>query len=64
MGGGDLKLMLLGIVVFGLSGIIAGILFAGIYACLGLVLKFHTKNDSFPLGPFLCAGMALSILFS
>ena len=67
IGGGDVKLMAAGGLFLGwkwtlLSGIIA-VLSAGIYSILLLLSKKAAGKDYFPLGPFLCLGMASALPF-
>lgn len=64
-GGGDVKLMAAGGVIFGANGIwrafSVGILLSGIYVfCLLLCKKVNT-GTKIPMGPFLCAGMLFSL---
>lgn len=62
-GGGDIKLMAsAGFFIGGkeiVSAAVYGILLSGIY-CIGMLLKRKIKRkDTFPLGPFLAAGLII-----
>lgn len=66
-GGGDIKLMAAGGLFLGwkltlLSAALA-VLIGGIYGIFLLVTKKANKKDQFAFGPFLCAGMAIGLLY-
>ncbi len=65
-GGGDVKLMCAAGALLGWRRILwsaaAGILAAGVYALYLLIIKNTGRKAEFPLGPFLCLGMALNML--
>ena len=66
-GGGDIKLMAAGGLFLGWKLILAAaalaILGGGLYGGYLLAAKKKGRKDHFAFGPFLCAGMALSLLF-
>lgn len=64
-GGGDIKLMAAGGLFLGwkavlVSAVIA-IFLAGIWAGCRLLMEKIERKERFPLGPFLCLGMALGV---
>lgn len=66
-GGGDIKLMgaagaLLGVKRILQAGLM-GILCAGVYALYLLIIKNTGRKAEFPLGPFLCLGIAVNVLW-
>ena len=65
VGGGDVKLMAAGGSLFGANGIwqafFTGILLAGIWTIVMLLCKKVKRKSSIPLGPFLSAGMLISL---
>lgn len=65
-GGGDAKLMCSAGLLLGWRRILwssaAGILAAGVYALYLLTIKNTGRKAEFPLGPFLCLGMAVNML--
>lgn len=65
LGGGDVKLMAAGGFFLGSRGIWTALLFAlpgSAVFCLWLLIRKKGRKAAFPLGPFLCAGMALACL--
>ena len=66
-GGGDIKLMCAAGALLGVKRIlwagITGILCAGVYALYLLVIKNTGRKAEFPLGPFLCLGIAVNVLW-
>lgn len=64
-GGGDIKLMAVGGLLLGWKAILAsaviGIFLGGIWTGWQLIRGRLEKKARFPLGPFLCLGMALGI---
>ncbi|MCI8560513.1 MAG: prepilin peptidase [Dorea sp.] len=66
-GGGDIKLMAAaGLFLGWKSTIIAAVIAvfaAGVYAAFLIIRKKAGKRSSFALGPFLCAGLAVSALW-
>ena len=65
VGGGDVKLMAAGGILFGANGIwqvfSTGILLAGIWTIVMLLCKKVNRKSHIPLGPFLSAGMLVSL---
>ena len=65
-GGGDVKLMCAAGLLLGWRRILwssaVGILAAGVYALYLLIIKNTGRKAEFPLGPFLCFGMAVNVL--
>ena len=65
-GGGDVKLMCAAGALLGCRRILwsaaVGILTAGVYALYLLIIKNTGRKAEFPLGPFLCLGMAVNVL--
>ena len=65
VGGGDVKLMAAGGILFGANGIwqafAMGILLAGVWTAVMLLCKKVNRKTRIPLGPFLCAGMLISL---
>ena len=65
VGGGDVKLMAAAGSLFGANGIwqafFTGILLAGIWTIVMLLCKKVKRKSSIPLGPFLSAGMLISL---
>lgn len=64
-GGGDIKLMAAGGLFLGWKAVLAsaviGIFFAGIWTGGRLIIGKLERKECFPLGPFLCLGMALGV---
>ena len=64
-GGGDIKLMAAGGLFLGWKAVLAstvmGIFLAGIWAGSRLLMGKLERKERFPLGPFLCLGMALGV---
>lgn len=62
-GGGDIKLMAAGGLFLGWKAVLAsaviGIFLAGIWVGSRLIMGRIDRKECFPLGPFLCFGMAL-----
>ena len=65
-GGGDIKLMAAGGLFLGwekiLSAVVLAVFSAGIYCCYLLFVKKAGRKAVFPLGPFLCFGMAMALV--
>ena len=65
-GGGDVKFMCAAGALLGWRHILwsaaAGIFAAGVYALYLLIIKNTGRKAEFPLGPFLCLGIAVNIL--
>lgn len=65
-GGGDVKLMCAAGALLGWRHILwsaaAGIFAAGVYVLYLLIIKNTGRKAEFPLGPFLCFGIAVNIL--
>lgn len=65
-GGGDIKLMAASGFLLGWKGNVAafliGVIAGGIYGIYLLISKKKGKKDFFPFGPFLCAGIAVSLV--
>lgn len=65
VGGGDVKLMAAGGILFGANGIwqafCMGILLAGVWTVVMILCKKVNRKTRIPLGPFLCAGMVISL---
>ncbi len=68
LGGGDIKLAAAAGVYLGAGGVLrgtgAGVVAAGIYAAVCLLLHKKTARQTFPLGPFLAAGYMYQIICS
>ena len=66
-GGGDVKLLSVSGFVLGwrnlLVAFVTGVLLAGIYAVVTLFFLRKEKKTEFPLGPFLCTGIALAMVW-
>ena len=65
-GGGDVKFMCAAGALLGWRHILwsaaAGIFSAGVYVLYLLIIKNTGRKAEFPLGPFLCLGIAVNIL--
>lgn len=66
-GGGDIKLMAVCGLFVGMRGIAcafaAGVMLAGAYAGILLIWGKADRKTRFPLGPFLCIGIAASTIY-
>jgi leader peptidase (prepilin peptidase)/N-methyltransferase len=67
LGGGDIKLMAAGGLLFGVQSIavaaMIGIISGGIVAAFLLIFKKKERKSMIPFGPFLCIGLYLAYLF-
>ena len=66
IGGGDIKLMAAGGFLLGSLGVwnafVTGIMSAGSYVLIMLIMKRMNRKTEIALGPFLCAGMMIQLL--
>lgn len=66
LGGGDIKLMAASGMLLGIKWNIfaacTGLFLGGIYGLFLLIVRRAERKDSFALGPFLCAGIAVVFL--
>lgn len=67
-GGGDVKLMFASGFLLGWKGNVAacliGIVTGSVYAIIALVTKKKGRKDQFPFGPYLCAGIYISLILN
>ena len=66
IGGGDIKLMAAGGLLVGITGIwnvfVTGIMSAGIYISVLLIMKKANRKTEIALGPFLAIGLIIEIV--
>lgn len=68
IGGGDIKLMAAGGFLLGITGVwnafVTGVMSAGLYIVISIILKRVERKSEIALGPFLSIGMILVLLKS
>ena len=64
-GAGDVKLLAVSGLYLGvgknLAALVIGVILAGIFCVVGILMKRIDRESEIPFGPFLCAGIALSM---